>query len=429
MKPLDYNIVTYGCQMNISDSERIAGLLESLGFKHSPTPEKSSLIIVNFCSVRQSAFDRAMDKLKNFPKTKTIIATGCVLEKDKKLVNTFANCFVPIDKITTLPEILKQYGFKIKGNISKTSHYLKLAPSYQSKIVAYIPIMTGCNNFCSYCVVPYTRNREISRPINDIVKEAKQLVDNGIKEIWLLGQNVNSYKYKSYSFSDLLKKIDDIDGDFWIRFTSSHPKDLSKELINTFSLCKKITPYLNLPIQSGDNEILKKMNRPYTINHYKSLIKTLKESFKKNRKGLESVLSISTDVIVGFPTETEKQFTNTLNLFKDLKFSNAYISCYSSRPQTVASLLKNNISGCEKKKREQKLTEIVKKTALQFNNQFKDKIVDVLILEKIKDLYIGKTMHYQTIKIKSNKDILGKFVKAKVIKIFPFGLEGKLYEK
>ncbi|MDD5221399.1 MAG: MiaB/RimO family radical SAM methylthiotransferase [Candidatus Pacebacteria bacterium] len=429
MKPLTYSIITYGCQMNISDSERIAGLLNSIGFIHSPSLEKSSLIIVNFCSVRQSAFDRAMNKLKNFSKEKIIITTGCVLEKDKKLVNTFADCFVPIDGISIMPAILKQYGFKIKKNEPKTSHYLKISPAYQSKIIAYIPIMTGCNNFCSYCVVPYTRNREISRPINNIVKEAKQLAENGIKEIWLLGQNVNSYKYKSYLFSDLLKKINDIKGDFWIRFMSSHPKDLSKDLIKTFSLCKKVAPYLNLPIQSGDNKILKKMNRPYTINHYKSLINNLRKEFKKNRKGLESILSLSTDVIVGFPTETKKQFDNTLNLFKELQYSNAYIACYSPRSQTAAFLLKDSVLNCDKKKRERKLTETVKQTALQFNNQFKDKIVDVLILEKIKDAYIGKTRHYQTIKIKTKKNISGKFVKAKVIKVFPFGIEGKLVEK
>lgn len=409
--------------MNISDSERIAGVLRSIGFKESPSP---SLIIFNFCSVRQSAFDRTLAKLKNFSKTKTVIATGCILEKNIKLVKTFATDFIPIDKINELPEILKKYGFKIKKEKSNHSHYLKISPLYQSKITAYIPIMTGCNNFCSYCVVPYTRKREISRPINDIIKEAKGLIDDGIKEIWLLGQNVNSYKYKNYDFSDLLKNIDDLDGNFWIRFMSSHPKDLSKDLIKTFAKCKKAAPYLNLPIQSGDNTVLKKMNRPYTITHYKSLINNLRQEFQKERKGLESILSLSTDVIVGFPTETEKHFQNTLNLFKELNYSNAYISCYSARPQTAAYNLKDDVSGCDKKKRERQLTEIVKKTALDFNNQFNDKIVDVLILEKGKDVYIGKTRHCQTIRIKSKKNILGKFIKIKVAKSLPFSLEGKI---
>jgi len=429
--------------MNVSDSERIARALENIGFLKSPALENANLIIINICSIRQSAVDRAIAKAQNL-KEKTqnknlmskIILTGCILEKDKRKFRKHCNGIFKIDELQELPSILKKLGFKIKKtDTKKVKHYLEITPEYKSNISACVPIMTGCNNFCSYCVVPYVRGREISRPAENILCEIKTLVQCGIKEIWLLGQNVNSYTIPATStsvgsgFAKLLKMVNDIEGNFWIRFTSCHPKDLSNEMIEAFAKYDKVTPYFNLPIQSGDDKILKAMNRPYSVKKYKGLIKKTRQAFRKHRKGIEKEIAVSTDIIVGFPGETKKHFKNTIKTLKDINVAFAYISRYSPRPQTTAYKLKDNISHAEKKQREKELLKIVEKSTLEFNKKFLNKIVEVLILKKKNNFYIGKTRHHQTIKM-INKDglhcLIGQFIKAKVIKITPYGLEGKI---
>jgi len=322
--------------------------------------------------------------------------------------------------------------------------------------------MTGCNNFCSFCVVPYTRGREVSRPAKDILCEVKNLIEkganpirnaisNGAREIWLLGQNVNSYQSigknssaaasakadKIVKFHDLLKMINEIPGNFWIRFTSPHPKDFSDELINTMAKCQRVTPYLNLPVQSGDDEILKKMNRPYTVNQYKDLVKKIRDKFALIREGLERGVAISTDIIVGFPGETKKQFENTVKLFKEIKFDMAYIAEYSPRPGTAAEKLKDDVPKKEKERRYKILTEVLKKTALENNKKFVGKEIEVLIerqgIRNKKQVYFGKTRTYKTVKIQLdpkpytlNANLIGNFVKVKIIDALPWGLKGKL---
>ena len=370
--------------------------------------------------------------------------TGCILEEDKEKFAQFCDAIIDVKNLENLPQTIKNLGFEIKE--TRIKDYLKIEPKYEKSPIAYVPIMTGCNNFCSYCVVPYTRGRERSRDPNEIICEVKKWLDHGAKEIWLLGQNVNSYKFKikneklkisiqnsklakstEINFAGLLKMINDIKGEFWIRFTSSHPKDLTDELIETMAKCKKVTPYINLPVQSGDDEILKRMNRPYTAAHYKKLIKKLRSAFKKYRKGLESELAISTDIIVGFPGEKRKHFENTKKLVKEIGFFMAYIAQYSPRPGTAAFYLKDDVPPEEKEKREKELTEIVRESGLKFNKKFVGKTVDVLVLDKKKDFYFGKTRHYQTIKFKSKKEnLIGKFVKVKVKKALDFGLVGKV---
>lgn len=421
--------------MNKSDSERISGMLDGLGFKNTSNLNNADLVVFNLCSVRQSAIDRAFAKIQNLKrktqnnnsKTK-ILLTGCIVDKDRKKIKDFCDGIFKIDEMGELPSILEKIGFKIPNKNTKIEHYLKIRPEYESGPIAYIPIMTGCNNFCSYCVVPYTRGKEISRPEKDIICEVKNLVKNGVKEIWLLGQNVNSYKSKSgTNFPKLLEMVNNISGDFWIRFTSSHPKDLTNEMTEMFAKCKKITPYFNLPIQSGDNEILKAMNRPYSSENYKKLIKKVRVSFKKHRKGQESIIALSTDVIVGFPNETVKQFNNTKKIFKEIGFSAGYVSLYSPRSQSAAFILKDNISPSEKRKREKELIKIIEKGALRFNEKFVGEKVNVLVLEKGKNFFLGKTRHHQTIKFQSDKNLANKFIKIKVIKATPYGVEGEKY--
>jgi tRNA-2-methylthio-N6-dimethylallyladenosine synthase len=323
-----YHIITFGCQANLADSERIARKLEMSGYKIATEPESADLIVLNACSVRQSATNRVYGRIRELGiknKELKIIIAGCVLKEDKK-------------KLLAKDKNIEFWH---------PDEYFDLTPIGSNSNASYIPIMTGCDNFCTYCAVPYTRGRERSRPAKDITRDTKDAVSSGTKEIWLLGQNVNSYKY---GFPELLKAINNISGDFKIHFMSSHPKDFSDKLIKTISESKKVSREIHLPVQSGDNTILKKMNRKYTISHYKNLI-------KKIRKAVPNI-KISTDVIVGFPSETKKQFQNTVKLFKELKFSKAYIGKYSPRPGTPAAKMKDNIPIEEKKRRWEILNEI-----------------------------------------------------------------------
>jgi len=340
--------------MNKSDSERIAAILEEKGYKSASNIKDANLIVVNMCSVRQSAVDRIfgltqkLSKLKIKNKKLEIILTGCIVKSDK---NKFKNKF---------DEILKM------------RNYFNVLPKCKNKSLAYIPISNGCNNFCSYCVVPYTRGPLICRPHKEILKEIKNItqkrlnpirnaISNGAREIWLLGQNVNDYyseqktknKKEKINFAKLLRMANDVPGDFQIRFMSPHPADFTDELIYTMAKSKKVAKYINLPVQSGDNEILKRMNRPYTIEQYKNLVKKIREKIPD--------INLTTDVIVGFPGETKSQFENTAKLFKEIKFNLAYIAKYSPRPGTAAYKMKDNVLLKEKKRREKTLRKIINK--------------------------------------------------------------------
>jgi len=299
--------------MNKSDSERIVTVLEEKGYKPVSNVNGADLIVVNMCSVRQSAVDRVyglgpkLKKLKiSNSKLKTVL-TGCILKQDKR-------------------KFRKRFD-----EIWEIKNYTNTLPKCRNKFLAFVPISNGCNNFCSYCVVPYTRGPLICRPHKEILKEVKNLIKKGTREIWLLGQNVNDYQSptdSSINFPKLLQIINDVPGDFQIRFMSPHPADFTDELIDTMAKSKKVAKYINLPVQSGDNEILKRMNRPYTIEQYKNLVKKIREKIPD--------INLTTDVIVGFPGETKKQFENTVKLFKEIKFNLAYIAKYSPRPGTAA---------------------------------------------------------------------------------------------
>jgi tRNA-2-methylthio-N6-dimethylallyladenosine synthase len=471
---MKYFLITYGCQMNKSDSERIAAVLENLGYKPASKENEAELILVNMCSVRQSAVDRVYGKIRDFAKLKIknalvrpadrsrkklkIILTGCVLNSDKKKFKNKVDLILDIKDLLNWPKTLnlqKNLVFLPWQNyhVSQCKGYLEIKPKYSNNFSAFVPIMTGCNNFCSYCVVPYTRGREVSRPAEEILCEVKNLIEKGVKEIWLLGQNVNRYCSKSkiknqesriINFAKLLKMVNEIPGNFWIRFTSPHPKNFSDELIETMAKCQKVTPYLNLPVQSGDDEILKKMNRPYTVLQYKNLVKKIRAAFKKYRKAphqnkfgtgysLEKEIAISTDVIVGFPGETEKQFENTVKLFKEIKFDMAYIAQYSPRPGTAAAKLNDDVSLKEKERRYKILTEVLRETVLEKNKGYIGKEVEVLIDETENGFLLGKTRHYKTVKIQLdpkpytlNANLVGQFVKVKIIDALPWGLKGIL---
>lgn len=442
---MKYYIHTYGCQMNKSDSERIAGMLESLKYKKASRENEADLVVLNTCVVRQSAQDRVYGKLKNLEKIKRqnpkfkACVTGCMASLYPEKIKDKVDLVFSIEDLSKLSQKLtiKQFNNStIKKHEIQDHDYLSIKPSYQTKFHAYIPIMTGCNNFCSYCVVPYARGRERSRPAEDILGEVTNLVKKGYKAITLVGQNVNSYhgkckmqsakckttnqNSKTINFPKLLKMINNIPSDFWIWFITSHPKDMSNELINAIAGHDKACHYIHLPIQSGNNQILKAMNRGYTREHYINLV-------KKIRKKIPD-LALSTDIIAGFPGETKKQFQDTVDLFKKIKFDMAYIAQYSPRPKTAAYKLKDNVSLDEKKRRKKILTNILKTTALKNNEKLIGRGLDVLV-EKSKDGFeIGKTKTSKTVKFESNKNLVGQIIEIKITHATPWRLKGKINE-
>jgi tRNA-2-methylthio-N6-dimethylallyladenosine synthase len=391
-----YYIKTFGCQMNESDSERIASFLEANKFKSSEKIADANLVIFNTCGVRQTAEDRvygAIHNLRKIDKEVFIIVTGCLANRQdvqrrlKDKVNLFIgiNDFFKIDE-PEIKNLLEIGNWKLeipaRANYKRCS-YLSVSPKYKSSLKASVPIMTGCNNFCSYCVVPYARGREYSRPIEDIITEIDALSKKDYKEITLLGQNVNSYEYriknqdlkskrkaeikklfikfKNYkiknfhqmSFPLLLNYLAQSYPQIKFNFLSSHPKDFSDELMETIKDNKNISREIHLPIQSGSNKILKLMNRPYTREHYLKLI-------LKARRIISGV-SFTTDAIVGFPGETEEDFQQTADIFKKVGYNEAYINKYSPRPGTTAYKLKDDISWEEKKRREKELRILINK--------------------------------------------------------------------
>jgi tRNA-2-methylthio-N6-dimethylallyladenosine synthase len=492
---MKYFVKIFGCQMNYSDAERISTILEKYKLKPAASIDAADLIVFVTCGVRQSAEDRVYGQIHNlrkkYPKKK-IILTGCLAHRKdvqrrlKGKVDLFFPISNPIPLISLISpkKIKKSLALSNDGSLAPVREkpsfdmkgdYLKITPRYTNHYTAYIPIMTGCNNFCSYCVVPYARGREYSRPAEDILKEVKNIVKKGYKEIILLGQNVNSYKSDlniknseikklfqhskfpqkarlatgdkiknsdTINFASLLKIIDIIPGNFWLTFLTSHPKDMSDELIETIANSKKICAYVSLPAQSGDDEILRKMNRKYTIEHYKKLIKEIRKEFLETKSPFGDLVSnlppaISTDIIVGFPGETKKQFENTAKLLREMKFDMAYVSQYSPRPGSAAWKVKDNVSKKEKERRDKVLTEILKKTALENNKKYIGKFVEVLVDKRLsphlgtkspsKTKYIAHTRTQKRVIFFSNKKIpIGNFAKVKIIKAKTFGLEGEI---
>jgi len=403
------------------------------------------------CSVRQAAIDRIFGKAQCWRKLKSkneklkIVLSGCVLEADKPKMEKIFDIIFDIKHLKELPQMLDRLTVGGKQITKKqVEDYFSIHPKYESNFQAFMPVMTGCNNFCTYCAVPYTKGREKSRSAKDIIKEVKELIQKGYKEITLLGQNVNSYgvqtknqKYKTQKskFADLLRKINQIPGKFWVRFLTSNPQDMSDELIRTVKECKKVCEYVHLPVQAGNNRVLKNMNRKYTRKHYFKLIEKIRKEIFISLTGGPGV-AISTDTIVGFSGETKEQFRDTLDLYKKVDFDMAYIAQYSPRPGTVAAKMKDDVPKQEKKRREKELTKILEKTALKNNKKYLNKIVDILIEKESKDYLFGRTRTFKLVQFKGPKSligkpstlgkVLGKFVKVKITSVTPWAMKGKI---
>lgn len=483
---MKYFIKTFGCQMNTSDSERIAAFLEEHNFSSTEKIEDADLAIFNTCGIKQTAENRAYSMINNLRKEKkqdvhpiksgkagakqfnrvNIVMTGCLAHRAdvQKRMKNKVDLFCEIKNFPRDVESIMKNVLSINPSIHNTSYkihptenltnkeridYLSINPKYTNNFTAYVPIMTGCNNFCAYCVVPYARGREVSRPAEEIIAEVKNLVSKGYKSIILLGQNVNSYESKVHkvgksikseekvSFSQLLKILDKIPGKFWLSFVSSHPKDMSDELIETVAKAKKVCEWIHLPVQAGNDRVLEKMNRRYTQAHYLKLIKKIRVQFKKYKPN--ELFAISSDIIVGFPGETKMQFSDSAEVMEKAKFDMVFFGQFSPRPGTVAWKMKDNVSQKEKFRRENFLNDILKKTTLANNKKYVGRKLEVLI-EKDKDglvksgapdhgvkFYFGKTRTQKNVKIiSSKKNLVGTFAKVKITKANVWNLEGKI---
>lgn len=441
MSQKTYHIITIGCQMNENDSERVASFLEELGYAKSSDPYTAEVVVATTCGVRQSAENRVyglMPRIKEANPNSKIVITGCLSNREdvRKRLENSVDIWLPI---TELPSLAGKLGCEKQAGDS-LSGYFQIQPKYESAFSAYVPIGNGCNNFCSYCVVPYARGREEYRPAEEIINEVKKLLEKGYKEITLIAQNVNSYISNSplikglpaqagvrgivkdeervINFAQLLRMANDLPGDFWLRFSTSHPKDMSDELIAAIASSEKVCRHIHLPAQAGDNEILKAMNRKYTVEHYVNLV-------KKIRLALPGV-SVTTDVIVGFPGETSEQFDNTAKLFRELKFDMAYISQYSPRPGTAAAKLEDDITKEEKKRREESVNDILRGTALENNQAYLNAEVEILFDRKKGRNYVGRTKTSKVVRVETNENLIGQIRKVKIISVQDFGMIGEV---
>ncbi len=369
---------TYGCQGNVADSEHIKGILIQMGYTLTDETENADIIIYNTCAIREHAEDRvfgnvgALKTLKKKNPDLVIGLCGCMMQQEhvkEKIKNSypFVSIVFGTHVLHKLPEILFTH-FKTKKRVFSVEEsdgvIAEGMPNERDSIDnAWLPIMYGCDNFCSYCVVPYVRGRERSRESNVILKEAEELISAGYKKITLLGQNVNSYGkslLEGINFSELLRRIDSLDGEFTFDFMTSHPKDCTKELIDVLASSKHFCGHLHLPVQSGNNRILKEMNRKYTREHYLELINYAKEKIKN--------VDITTDIIVGFPGETYEEFLDTVSLVKEVKYGSMFTFIYSKRKGTKAAELPDNISKEEKSKWFTELLKVQEEIVESFEN-------------------------------------------------------------
>lgn len=431
-----FHIKVFGCQMNQADAEKLSAFLVSLGGA-AKNADKAQLIIFISCGVRQSAEQRILSLIKktkiDYPQAKMVL-TGCIAHRSdvQKNLSSVIDLFVPAGN---LQEFSKDIVDLIGVNrLSDRGEMCSLKPLREEKFRAFIPIMTGCNNFCAYCVVPFARGREESLAPEEVIKEAEFAIGEGAKEIFLLGQNVNSYRGedasgKIWDFPDLLKKINDLKGNFWIKFLSSHPKDTNKKLFETMRDGEKISPNLHLPIQSGSSRILQLMNRKYSAEYYLNLVREAKKIYPE--------IIISSDIIVGFPGETLSDFRASIEIVKKSKFEMLYSLKYSKRPETAAAKMKETVDAPEKKRRQQKLDNIWKKIAIKNNQKFIGKKIRFIVnsvRERQNDfLVIGKSFEEKTVCVTQKKSdnikVRGDWSWAEITSVSPLSLTGRIIKK
>ena len=434
-----YCVKTYGCQGNLADSEKISGLLEKMGYTAVLDEAKADVVLFNTCAIRENAENRIFGELGRFVKYKKnnpsmiIGICGCMMQEENTIEMIrkkypHVNLIFGTHNINKLPEYLYEITtknedlievFSIEGDI-----YEDLPVKRDHPYKAWVNIMYGCDEFCTYCIVPYTRGKERSRKPEDILKEVDELIKAGYKEVTLLGQNVNAYgndfQDRKYSFADLLSDLQKMQI-ARVRYTTSHPRDLDDETIEVMGNGGNIMPHLHLPVQSGNNNILKRMNRKYTREEYLTKIEKLKKAVPG--------ISITTDIIVAFPGETVEEFNDTLSLVEAVKFEGAFTFIYSPREGTPAATYPNLLTEEQKHARLNELNETINQYYLEGNLRFENQIVKVLVEGKSKNndnMYTGYSEHNKLVNFEGSEDLIGQIVDVKIIKAYSWHLLGEL---
>lgn len=414
-----YHIWTIGCQMNQADSGQLAASLERLGYQPTRQIDNADLIILNTCAVRQSAENRVLGRLDSLKELKrlspdTIVAlAGCMVDSDvAQLKHRFphVDLFLKPGQFNELLELAKARAPQVSNSFTTS------APPP----TAFVTIIEGCNNFCSYCIVPYRRGREKSHPIAELRCQVESLVQRGVKEITLLGQNVDSYGHDlpdKPGLADLLQELNSIERLSRIRFLTSHPKDMSRKLIQAVASLEKVCEHINIPVQAGDDEILQTMGRGYTVEYFRELVQRIRHTIPG--------VALATDVIVGFPGETEEQFQRTIGLLSDLKFDTVHVAAYSPRAGTLAAKkFKDDVPSSEKKRRLQKVEELQSVVASEINARLLGQTVEVLVEGKKKGKWYGRTRTDKLVFFDDKSDWFGQLVNVKVEKTSPWALQG-----
>ena len=436
-----YNIITFGCQMNEHDSETISGMLREKGCVEVPDKEESDITIINTCSIRENADKRFFGTLGQLKKLKKknpdyiACVCGCMMQQ-QHIIDTVKEKYPWVDiifgthNIHRFPELLenvyneKQKVMEILEDREEIVEGLPAHRLYRHK--AFVNIRYECNNFCTYCIVPYTRGREKSRKPDDIIDEVKRLVTDDVKEVTLLGQNVNSYKGENTDgsicdFADLIYRLNDVDGLERIRFMTSHPKDLSDKLIQAFVDCRKLCNYIHLPVQSGSSSVLKKMNRKYTREQYLELVMKLRAAVPD--------ITISTDIIVGFPGETEEEFEETLSLVKEVRYDSAFTFLYSVRKGTPAAEYEDQIPEDVKHERFNRLVDLINEGSAAKNALYEGRTEKVLVegmSKKNDDTLTGRTEGFKLVDFEGDKAMIGQIVDVEILHGRTFSLTGRI---
>lgn len=432
-----YFLRTYGCQMNVHDSEEIKYYLEALGYEAVLELEKADIVVLNTCAIRENAKDKVfgyLGRCKHLKKENPnliIAITGCLMQQPKEIEeihnrHQYIDIIIGTHNLSEMPSLIEEANNKKKQNIEVYSNsdivFENVKYNRDSKISAWINIIYGCDKFCTYCIVPYTRGRERSRKMEEVLEEVKALKEQGYMEITLLGQNVNAYGKDlnlGYDFATLLENVAKI-GIPRIRFVTSHPWNFTDRMVDVIAKYDNIMPYVHLPIQSGSDEILKRMNRKYTIEEYKKLFNQIKKKVKN--------VAITTDIIVGFPNETDEDFQKTLDIVNYCKFDGAYTFIFSPREGTAAAKMEDKVPMQVKEERLQKLNELVNKYSLESNQKMLGKTLDVLVVglsEKDSNKVYGYTETMKLVNIVGNKDLIGKIVPVKITDAKSFSLDGE----
>ncbi len=436
-KDKKYLILTYGCQMNVHDSENIAGIMEDVGYTRTEDMDEANVIIVNTCAIRENAHNKAegmLGRIKHLKETKdiTVIFCGCMAQEEKLVNKIVKNKWIDIicgtHNYHKIPEYIAKLNkeknicevYSMEGDVIEN-----LPVTRDSLYTAWVNIQYGCDKFCTYCIVPYTRGKQRSRLSEDIINEVRELYNNGYSEVTLLGQNVNAYGKdfdNGYDFATLLGEVSQT-GIPRIRFVTSHPWDFTDKMIEVISKCDNIMPYIHLPIQSGSDRILKLMGRKYTIKEYLELVKKIRDHIPN--------VSITTDIIVGFPGETEEDFEMTLDIVNKVKYDLAYTFIYSPRESTPAASMKDDTPLSVKKGRLARLNELINKYALESNQKMLNNTYNVLLIGESdkKNKFMGYTENMKLVNVKCDESYVGKIVPVKITDVKTWSLDGEINDR